>query len=367
MIKLAIIGGFLGAGKTTLILNLAKRYRTLGLKVGIVTNDQGSGLVDTEFLKSEGFSVVEVDGGCFCCNFDLFTEKIEELVGINMPDIILAEPVGSCTDLIATIFKPLLKEKVFIEEFAQHFAYAPMSIVVDPKRMNRVIMDAENSFPNEINYLFRKQLEEANIILLNKIDLLSKEEVKEMTIYLKKHYPGTEIIPISAKKDSQVEQLSQLLLEEEITKTKTLEIDYPIYGAAEAYLGWLNASGYVILEEEINLCEIVERFMRSCQQVFRAERQEIAHLKVYAIGQADFLKASLVSVEDDIDFNKKTEEPIKQFNLIVNARVNIQPDKLKDTIEKLLQDTLKSYGATINHFKVESFAPGYPTPKYRMT
>lgn len=105
MIRLGIIGGFLGAGKTTLILNLAKKYREQGLKIGIVTNDQGSELVDTEFLRSEGFSVVEVEGGCFCCNFDLFTEKIEGLAEANIPDIILAEPVGSCTDLIATIFK----------------------------------------------------------------------------------------------------------------------------------------------------------------------------------------------------------------------------------------------------------------------
>ncbi|MDR0287724.1 MAG: cobalamin synthesis protein P47K, partial [Clostridiales bacterium] len=97
MTKLIIIGGFLGSGKTTVILELAKRFLSLGQKVGIVTNDQGSELVDTEFLRANGLSVLEVTGGCFCCNFDEFTRKVEELAKSEMPDVILAEPVGSCT------------------------------------------------------------------------------------------------------------------------------------------------------------------------------------------------------------------------------------------------------------------------------
>ncbi|MEG2203074.1 MAG: GTP-binding protein, partial [Christensenellaceae bacterium] len=105
--KLAVIGGFLGSGKTTAILDIAKKLMGSGIKVGIVTNDQGSDLVDTNFLRSAGFPVLEVDGGCFCCNFDEFVRKLNTLARENLPDIILAEPVGSCTDLVASIFKPM--------------------------------------------------------------------------------------------------------------------------------------------------------------------------------------------------------------------------------------------------------------------
>ena len=69
-IRLILIGGFLGAGKTTTIARLARAYQNDGLNVGIVTNDQAADLVDTHNLKSQGFDVSEVAGACFCCRFD---------------------------------------------------------------------------------------------------------------------------------------------------------------------------------------------------------------------------------------------------------------------------------------------------------
>ena len=89
------------------------------------------------------------------------------MIKLSLPDIILAEPVGSCTDLIATISKPLLNEVIFLESYSKTFSYSPLSVVVDPKRFKRVMASDESDFfPNEINYLFNKQFEEANIILL---------------------------------------------------------------------------------------------------------------------------------------------------------------------------------------------------------
>src|SRR5688572_26789300 len=98
MLRFVMIGGFLGAGKTTTIARLARAYGEQGLKVGIVTNDEASDLVDTHALRSQGFDVGEVAGACFCCSFDELTETVARLSRDQLPDIILAEPVGSCTD-----------------------------------------------------------------------------------------------------------------------------------------------------------------------------------------------------------------------------------------------------------------------------
>ena len=78
-----MIGGFLGAGKTTTISRLARRYQEQGLTVGIVTNDQAAGLVDTELLQSQGFEVGEVAGACFCCSF--IVESLEEIPTYKEP------------------------------------------------------------------------------------------------------------------------------------------------------------------------------------------------------------------------------------------------------------------------------------------
>ena len=65
-----MIGGFLGAGKTTAVGKLAKRLADQGLRVGLITNDQGRNLVDTAMLRSQGFATEEIPGGCFCCRFN---------------------------------------------------------------------------------------------------------------------------------------------------------------------------------------------------------------------------------------------------------------------------------------------------------
>ncbi len=62
-----MIGGFLGAGKTTAVAALAQRLVRDGLRVGLITNDQGSELVDTAMLRARGFATEEIAGGCFCC------------------------------------------------------------------------------------------------------------------------------------------------------------------------------------------------------------------------------------------------------------------------------------------------------------
>src|SRR2546423_11488598 len=101
-LRFIMVGGFLGAGKTSTLARLARHYTDRGLKVGLVTNDQAQNLVDTTSLRAQGFRVREVPGACFCCKFDDLVGEVGRLEAGDRPDVILAEPVGSCTDLVAT-------------------------------------------------------------------------------------------------------------------------------------------------------------------------------------------------------------------------------------------------------------------------
>jgi G3E family GTPase len=74
-----MIGGFLGAGKTTAMLRLAEHLTAQGRRVGLITNDQSYGLVDTVLISSRGFPVQEITGGCFCCRFNSLTDAAGQL------------------------------------------------------------------------------------------------------------------------------------------------------------------------------------------------------------------------------------------------------------------------------------------------
>ncbi|MGB8169767.1 MAG: GTP-binding protein, partial [Chthoniobacteraceae bacterium] len=145
-----MIGGFLGAGKTTAVAALAQRLAGQGLRIGLITNDQGSELVDTAMLRSKGFATEEIPGGCFCCRFSSLVDAAAKLTETTLPDVFIAEPVGSCTDLVATVTYPLRRM------YGEEFAIAPLSVLVDPVRAERVFSLVEGKkFSEKVLYIYR--------------------------------------------------------------------------------------------------------------------------------------------------------------------------------------------------------------------
>ncbi|HBE78445.1 MAG TPA: hypothetical protein DDW65_11820 [Firmicutes bacterium] len=359
--NLVVIGGFLGSGKTTSILNIARYLVSQGKQIGIVTNDQGSQLVDTQFLAQAGLSVLEVTGGCFCCNFDQFAEKLNQLATSQMPDYILAEPVGSCTDLIATIFKPLQTK------YTQQFTLSPLSILADPKRVKKLMMEPETSpFPDEINYLFRKQLEEADVIVLNKIDLLSEIEIEAIHSFLKNTFKGIAVITTSAKNNVGIAEWAEIVTSRHASLNPSLEIDYKTYATAEAYLGWLNSSGLLEASVPVDINALVYELLENLKAQLQVSHYEIAHLKIYGIAESDWVKASITSVTDAVDFNRRMAQPANHVKLIINARIHIEPEILKPLVEEELAAIAAKNDMDVKDLRTECFKPGKPVPKYRI-
>src|SRR5262245_28513592 len=87
--RYVMIGGFLGAGKTTAIGKLGEFLKKRGLGVGLITNGQGTELVDTATLRSRGFPTEEVQGGCFCTKFDSLTAAADRLSGATAPNVFI--------------------------------------------------------------------------------------------------------------------------------------------------------------------------------------------------------------------------------------------------------------------------------------
>src|ERR1043166_5034451 len=173
-IRFVLVGGFLGAGKTTTIGRLAKTYQARGQKGGIVTNDQATDLVDSNLLRSQGFDVGEVAGACFCCNFNELTSTIGKLSAAQKPDVILAEPVGSCTDLVATVVQPIL------QLYREKFTVAPYGVILKPAHGLKILKGESGSgFSPKAAYIFTKQLEEADFLLINRIDEPKPAEADE--------------------------------------------------------------------------------------------------------------------------------------------------------------------------------------------
>ncbi len=359
-LRFIMIGGFLGAGKTTTIGRLAKHYMDRGQKVGIVTNDQAADLVDTQNLRSQGFSVEEVAGACFCCRFDDLMERVNNLDSANRPEIILAEPVGRCTDLVATVVQPLK------DLFGDRFSVAPYSVIFKPSHGLKILRnESGGGFSPKAAYIFRKQLEEADAILINRIDELSAEELEELSRLVSEQYPGVPLLRISAKTGEGLPGLVELLDQEGNFGRKILDIDYDTYAEGEAELGWLNSSVRIHATTEFSLDDLLLEIVNELKEGLQGTDAEVAHLKSIGLWEGFFGVANLVSNETNSELSLPSNCQVKEVDIIVNARISMDPVLLQRMVEKTLEKAAAARSATTTYQQTQSFRPGRPEPTHR--
>ena len=354
--KLIMVGGFLGAGKTTMLARLAKILDGQGKRCGLITNDQAADLVDTAILSRSGNGIQEVSGSCFCCNFPGFEQALSSLKSSEKIDLIIAEPVGSCTDLSATIIQPL-KDK-----YKDEYKLAPFSVLVDPKRLTDIINGGCSGLHASSAYIVRKQMEEADMIVINKSDLLSEEDKAELIRRTEDAYTKAKVYCVSAQEGDGVEEWLNDLMTLDYSGRNLTKVDYDIYAEGEAVLGWLNSE--VNLSGSADWDKVLKDFVDGLEKSFRENRQGIGHLKMLLLDdeRESFALVNLTGGEDAVRFRGHVES-CEEAYLIINARVEMPPEELQDTVFKVLDGVLPE-GVAYNVERVESLMPGRPNPTY---
>ncbi|HUG17821.1 MAG TPA: GTP-binding protein, partial [Planctomycetaceae bacterium] len=305
-IRFVMVGGFLGAGKTTTLGRLAKMYLDRGQTVGIVTNDQATDLVDTKTLRSQGFDVGEVAGACFCCNFNELMDTIGSLGAQQKPDVILAEPVGSCTDLVATVIQPIK------QLFEAEFEIAPYCVILKPSHGKKILGDqAGVGFSPKAAYILKKQLEEADAILVNRIDELDPREIEELSELVGKHHPGTPVIRISARTGAGCEGLFEFLAQQGDFGRRVLDIDYDTYAEGEAELGWLNSSQHIVADEPFSMDDFLLQIVERLKTALSERDAEPAHLKTIGLWEGFFGVANLISSDTTPELSLASNQQVK--------------------------------------------------------
>jgi G3E family GTPase len=360
-LRYVMVGGFLGAGKTTTLARLARFYTGRGQKVGIVTNDQAADLVDTTSLRAQGFPVEEVAGACFCCRFDDLVSTVGRLEASERPDVLLAEPVGSCTDLVATVVQPLK------DLYGDRFALAPYAVLFKPSHGLRILKPTAggtSGFSPKAAYIFRKQLEEADAIVINRTDEMTTEALAELTRLVGEAYPGTPILKMSAQTGQGFETLTKLLDQEGNFGRKVLDIDYDTYAEGEAELGWLNASVRLTSGQPFLIDDLLQDVIRRLQAAFQGSG-EVAHLKAIALGDVSFGVANLVSSASRPELSLPSKSQGRALDLIVNARAALDPAEIEAKVRQCVAEACAGIGASGTFHTLQSFRPGRPQPTHR--
>jgi G3E family GTPase len=363
--QLILVGGFLGAGKTTLLAQAAVRLSQRGHRVGLVANDQAAELVDSEVLRIAGACVEEVADGCFCCRFPDMIAALERLAVRNEADILLAEPVGSCTDLAATVIQPLKRLH------AEQFQVAPLSVLVDGSQV-RVLARlraaqrnaAPSRFPDNVLYIYEKQLEEADLIVFNKADRLTSGEQAELEGSLRSRFPGKPILAMSALSGEGVDAWLDFVCGNGPTGRHVVEVDYDTYAEGEAALGWLNASLALHARGTFNWRAFAEDLLEEIRSRLTGAGAEIAHLKLIISHENESVTGSVTGNAGSASVRGGVSPTATEAAMRINARVHISPEELRAIVTDVLQ---KSAGQQLDVkiVALRSLRPGRPVPTHR--
>jgi Ni2+-binding GTPase involved in maturation of urease and hydrogenase len=355
--KLYLIGGFLGSGKTTAIRQACLLLQQQ-VRVGVITNDQGEQLVDSAFIQAEQVPTREVTNGCFCCNYTNLEKSIQSLSGTERPEIIFAESVGSCTDLIATVVNPLMQFHPRLEIVVSVFADA--HILLHQEKNHAPLFEAE------VEYIFQKQLDEADVLVVNKIDLLQEEELKALKTYLQAQYSGKKILfQNSLTSDGIQPWLSCLQQFQLLQKRASLEVDYQIYGKGEAKLGWLDEEVEIITTDN-RAVEAANGLINKIYSQIREGEYRIGHLKFLLNDGQRKRKISFVSLQGRATMFSDEGPVANKVKLLINARVQTEPAILKEIIATAIHELKREMACKVIERKMLAFKPGFPKPTHRI-
>jgi Ni2+-binding GTPase involved in maturation of urease and hydrogenase len=356
--RVIVVGGFLGAGKTTLLAQAAKHFARQGKQVGIITNDQAADLVDTRLLAGLGVAVGEVAGGCFCCRFEDLERTARSLLRDNRPDVLLSEPVGSCVDISATVLQPMKRH------WGEWAEISPFSVLADARLLDQ-ILSCRSSLPDSVRYIIKKQFEEADCIVVNKADLLSRDLLAALKAKIASAWRGAHILEMSALNDLGVAEWIEMVSRAAGGGGKILDVDYDLYASGEAELGWLNASISLTAREETDWNAFARDLIGRIQADLAGRSAEIGHLKLLLSNLAGQVALNITGMDEKPSARGGIPACAGVTTLVINARARVEPEVLKAIVKHSLE-AAASDAITFPELDLCSFKPAYPRPTHRM-
>ena len=230
--------------------------------------------------------------------------------------MILAEPVGSCTDLVATVVQPLK------DLYGDRFEVAPYPVLFKPSHGLRILkgdVGPKSGFSPKAAYIFRKQLEEADVIVLNRLDELDPAALTELTDLRQQGISWNAVAaPLCEdgtrlrRADGIARSTRRLWPEDSGHRLRHLR-----RGRSGTRLAQLHAQGDGC-RAVCRRCVVVSGGSPAGEAL--VPQGEVAHLKAIGLGEVSFAVANLVSNHSEPELSLPSKGSVRELDLIVNAR-----------------------------------------------
>ena len=211
-------------------------------------------------------------------------------------------------------------------------------------------------------YISRKQLEESDIILISKTDLMEPAEIDSMKEKVKILFPDSEVMTISSVSGEGVAEWLKEVMNRTNAGQRIAEVDYDVYAEGEAVLGWLNCT-IEISGEMTDWDAFAKKLMKDFSSQFDEMKAYVGHVKMNLESGANYIIGNLTGKANTLNFRGSAGQGLKA-RLTFNARVEMSPDTLEQIVHKTLRANLKG-NLKAKTIAFKCLSPGRPNPTFR--
>ena len=238
---------------------------------------------------------------------------------------------------------------------------APLMILVDSARILKEGIEADS-----IGGVLRThQIEEAEHVVLSKVDPVKKKDLATLRKAIKAINPDCGIIPYSSVTGEGLDRVYRIITAKKASARAPKPIDYDTYARAEAELGWYNGRYLFSAKERYDSYALANQILRQIATQYDAG--DIAHAKVMVKSETNAVKMSLVLGNITVDAVGGSRYGNGSTELIVNARIVSKPERLREAVREAVEFAMASVHLNLEQSEDDCFAPSPPRPYYRMT
>lgn len=365
-----VIGGFLGSGKTTAIINTGKYLVDKGQRVAIIVNEIGEIGIDGDVINKFGFDTKEITNGCICCSLKMSLRSTVIMLYKNYnPDILLIEPTGIA-------FPNVIKREIELMDLGEGADIAPLVTLIDGSRFKHLL--------KEMKHFSKRQIEDAEILAINKIDLMDSMQLPIVHESVQQLNNKAKVIQISANDTNEkFYDFMDMILPEEILDgsakivpqvTKTVETkpsSTPANGISlvskdqmeiikdeQDTESSIDASGVATYAAEYKIksstdLEKAKMISKDIMTKIKAEVMKhspefIGHIKMFLDSEDDTVKMNVTAYFEEPQLELIETGKNENFKLkILSAISNMEKDELVKIVDNFATDVFNSYGITI--------------------
>jgi hypothetical protein len=225
------------------------------------------------------------------------------------------------------------------------------------------------SFSEKVLYIYLKQVEEADLVVISKCDLLDEARLASLRGAIAARFPRKEILAVSSRQGIGLEPWFAKIASEEQAAGEAMAVDYIVYAGGEALLGWLNCTARLTAAEAFDGNSFLRELAGQVQQHLRADKAEVAHLKMTLSPDAGLVDLGVVNlVRNDFlpELSLALKEPVRGGRLIINLRAEAAPDVLGTAVQEALAAAARKFATLrVTTERLEQFRPGKPMPTHR--